>query len=124
MKKQIIELVERLTIFGKLFNRENIEIMGLFMAGFLLLLSSILTGFLRLWFTFYVCIILAMCVDNIFWIPSSPEFKEFLDWTLLEKLRYIIGYRVFLVIIHPLDIIPAIITSRALIWILSIMEII
>jgi len=52
-----------------------------------------------------------MCVDNIFWISASPEYKDFKKWSLKDKLKYIITYRIKTVLTHWRDIIPAIITS-------------
>ena len=120
----ITEITEALTRFGKLFNRKVIEQIGVGMSVTLAFLIVFLDGFAHLWLTFYLFVMFAMCINNLFWIPSSPEFKEFLGWNLIKKLRYMIGYRVFLVIIHPFDIIPAIITSRVMIWGLRIMGLI
>jgi len=78
------------------------------------------------WFTFYLAIMFAMSVDNIFWIPTSPEYKQFkkVPWIRTDKkgfnyaggyyankLEYIIFYRIKSVLFHWRDIVPAIITS-------------
>lgn len=63
------------------------------------------------WFVNYWLIMFAMCVDNIFWISASPEYKDFKKWSLKDKLKYIITYRIKTVLTHWRDIIPAIITS-------------
>lgn len=71
---------------------------------------------------FYLSIMCAMCLDNIFWIPTSPEYKDIKkNFTLLfgllaipknkEGLNYCWKNRILEVIKHPRDIIPAIISS-------------
>ena len=67
--------------------------------------------FVLKWKIYYVFVMMAMSIDNIFWIPTSPEFKDFKKWKIAKKLRYVIGFRIFSVITHPLDIIPALMTS-------------
>lgn len=84
------------------------------------------------WLAFYFAIMFAMSVDNIFWIPNSPEYGAFkeMGWfkrnpTYLvigdniyyTKLGYIWRYRIKTVLTHPRDIIPGIITSAILTWI-------
>ena len=55
--------------------------------------------FIAEWFIMYWLIIFAMCVDNIFWIPDSREFKSirknffmfiFLgrEWALPKNIRF------------------------------------
>jgi len=79
--------------------------------------------FLIHWILFYVSIMIAMCVDNIFWIPTSPEypnFKEnkmpiFVEGKLYHsRLSYIFKYRILSVLTHWRDIVPAIISSTIL----------
>ena len=67
--------------------------------------------FILSWLVNYCLIMFAMCVDNIFWISASPEYEDFKKWSLKEKLKYIITYRIKTVLTHWRDIIPAIITS-------------
>ena len=67
-----------------------------------------------IWVTSYVLIMFAMCVDNIFWIRASPEYPEYKKWSARKRLAYIFNYRIKTVLTHPLDIIPAIITSTIL----------
>lgn len=85
-----------------------------------------------IWPLFYASIMFAMCIDNIVWIPDSPEWKvirkDFKVFILFnrefgipknkEGWRYVWKNRVFEVLKHPRDIIPAIITSGilTLIW--------
>ena len=84
------------------------------------------------WLGFYISIMFAMSVDNIFWIPDSPEWsqirKNFKVFILFnrefglpknkEGWKYVWKTRVLEVLNHPRDIIPAVITSfiLALIW--------
>lgn len=85
--------------------------------------------FILEWFIFYWAVIFCMSLDNIFWIPTSPEYENFkklpfakISDTFLEvegkkyyaKLHYIFGYRVWSVIKHWRDIVPAIISSLLL----------
>ena len=67
----------------------------------------------------YCMIMFAMCVDNIFWISASPEYKDFKKWSLKKKASYIITYRIKTVLTHWRDIIPAIITSFIIVLILK-----
>lgn len=88
-------------------------------------------SFLLEWLIFYIAIMFTMSVDNIFWIPTSPEYKKykklpffkkaFLGYFIIveskfyhTKLQYIIKYRIWSVITHWRDIIPAVITSLIL----------
>ena len=66
------------------------------------------------WLIFYFAIMFAMCVDNIFWISASPEYKDFKKWSSWKKINYIFTYRIKTVITHWRDIIPAVITSFVL----------
>lgn len=74
----------------------------------------------------YCLVMFAMCVDNLFWISSSPEYKAFklMNWFkhngigikmndkfYLNKLSYILNYRIKSVLTDKRDIIPAILTS-------------
>ena len=78
------------------------------------------------WGIYFIMILWCMCIDNCFWVSASPEYKEFKKlplfkkgtyWLNMEgktyknKVSYIFGYRIFTVITHWRDIIPAIITS-------------
>ena len=70
----------------------------------------------------------AMSVDNIFWIPTSPEYKRYKElpffrrtfgqrFVIVEnkiyrtKFQYIVKYRIWSVLTHWRDITPGIITS-------------
>jgi hypothetical protein len=72
-----------------------------------------------------------MCLDNIFWIPSSPEYPNFkkMKWIrkttgnpfvfveekyYVSKLDYIFRYRIWSVIKDWRDIIPGVISSFVL----------
>lgn len=80
---------------------------------------------------FYCSIMFTMCIDNICWIPDSPEWtnirKNFLVFTLFREfgipknklgLKYVWNDRIKTVLTHPRDILPAIITAGVLtlIW--------
>jgi len=71
----------------------------------------------------------AMCIDNLFWISSSPEYRTFkkLLWFRKSsvkimingkiyntKIHYIINYRIKSVITCWRDILPAVIVSLIL----------
>ena len=86
-------------------------------------------SFIISWLINYVFIMFAMSVDNIFWIPTSPEYDAFknMGWikrnptfiilssgSYFTKLDYIIRYRIWSVLTHPRDIIPGLITSLLL----------
>lgn len=66
------------------------------------------------WAIFYLAVMFAMCVDNIFWISASPEYPLYKKYSLKQKIRYILIDRVLAVLKHPRDIIPAIMTSAIL----------
>lgn len=85
-------------------------------------------SFIIEWLIFYVAIMFAMSVDNIFWISSSREYKGFkkLPWIIPDgatrwlrhegkfyysKLGYIFAYRIKSVLTDYRDIVPGIITS-------------
>lgn len=68
----------------------------------------------------YVLIMFAMCVDNIFWISSSPEFPKYQKYSFKEKANYIFNYRIKTVLTDWRDICPALITAS----ILTIVEVI
>ena len=84
--------------------------------------------FLIKWLTAYVGVMFAMSVDNIFWIPDSPEWskirKNFHVITVAgreygfpinkEGFAYVWKNRILEVLKHPRDIIPAVITSLLL----------
>ena len=67
--------------------------------------------FIFKWITFYLGIMFAMSVDNIFWISDSPEYKIFQKKSLKDKAIYVLRDRVWAVLKHPRDIAPGIITS-------------
>lgn len=83
---------------------------------------------------FYISIMCAMCLDNIFWIPDSPEWlsikKNFFIFILFKRefgipknkegKYYCWKYRILEVLKHPRDILPAIISSIILTIIWSI----
>lgn len=79
----------------------------------------------------YLLIMFAMSVDNIFWIPTSPEYKKYKELPFFRKtfggrfiivedkiyttkLQYILKYRVKSVLTHWRDIVPAILTAGIL----------
>lgn len=74
------------------------------------------------WIIFYVGIMFCMSVDNIFWIPTSPEYDQFKRGYGIQvegkiynsRIAYIIKYRIWSVLTHWRDIIPAIMTSLIL----------
>lgn len=84
--------------------------------------------FLIKWAISYVGVMFAMSVDNIFWIPDSPEWrsikKNFKIYNFMgreygipinkEGLSYTWNKRVLEVLKHPRDIIPAVMTSLLL----------
>jgi hypothetical protein len=61
----------------------------------------------------------AMCVDNIFWISSAPEYPRFKKMTRAEKLIYIVEKRIIPVLTDWRDIIPALLTSGILTGVLQ-----
>lgn len=77
------------------------------------------------WALSYALIMFAMSLDNVFWIPDSPEWKSikknFKVFTLnkreygfpinLEGWSYVWNKRVLEVIKHPRDIAPALVSS-------------
>lgn len=81
--------------------------------------------FIGQWVIFFVGIMFAMSVDNIFWIPTSPEWKGIKKnfWIIIfwgneycfpknkEGLNYCWKNRIFEVLKHPRDIFPGLITS-------------
>lgn len=81
--------------------------------------------FILKWPICYALIMFAMCLDNICWIPSSPEWPNirknfwiFVFWKHefgipknKEGLKYCWKNRILEVIKHPRDIIPGIIAS-------------
>jgi hypothetical protein len=77
---------------------------------------------------------IAMSLDNVFWIPTSPEYKDYKklpfakkgnEYVIAEgksyttKLDYIFRYRILSVLKHPRDIIPGIFSSLFLSFISS-----
>ena len=89
--------------------------------------------FIITWIITYCLIIFCLSIDNIFWIATSPEYPIYkrlpffpvdgndpislLDSVKVEgkvyksKIDYILRYRVWSVITHWRDIIPALFTS-------------
>lgn len=67
--------------------------------------------FIIKWVVFYVGVMFAMSIDNVFWIPTAPEYPQFKKMPLKNKINYILKDRILVVLKHPRDIIPAIITS-------------
>jgi hypothetical protein len=82
--------------------------------------------FLVKWFIFYIGVMIAMCLDNVTWIPTSPEYEDYkkLPWSkknelyviaegkaYTTRLDYIFRYRILSVIKHPRDIFPGIVSS-------------
>lgn len=63
--------------------------------------------FLGKWLGGYCLVMLVMCIDNICWISSSPEYEEFKKYSIYEKAKYIWGYRIKTVLTNIRDIIPA-----------------
>jgi len=71
------------------------------------------------WLIDYCLVMFAMSLDNIFWIPTSPEYEQYKNnkpitvegKTYYTKLDYIIKYRIGSVLKSWRDIVPAIITS-------------
>lgn len=77
-------------------------------------------NFFLQWAVFYLGIIFAMSIDNLFWIPTSPEYSSIKNkrWPIKVEGKsygslsgYIIRYRIWSVLTHWRDITPAIITS-------------
>lgn len=85
--------------------------------------------FLFQWIISYTLIMVAMCVDNICWIPDSGEFLSIKNnfycsiflgrvWAFPKNKAgwdYVIKYRIKTVLTHPRDILPAIFTSLILV---------
>jgi len=71
-------------------------------------------NFIITWIVYYMAIMFAMCVDNIFWITASPEWPELKRSSLRTKINYVFDYRIKTVITNKRDIVPAIITSLIL----------
>lgn len=80
------------------------------------------------WITYFIAIMFAMSIDNLFWIPTSGEWNgkatvrrgsrswtgPVKDYDLWQKIEYAWNYRIMSVITHWRDIIPAIFTSLLL----------
>ena len=93
-------------------------------------------NFFILWGICYVLIIWAMCMDNVCWIPDSPEWKSikknFFIINFLgreygfpknkEGINYTWKNRILEVIKHPRDIIPGTISSLILTIILFLIK--
>lgn len=78
------------------------------------------------WIFCYIAVMIAMSLDNVTWIPTSPEYEDYkkLPWSkknesyviaegkaYTTKLDYIFRYRILSVLKHPRDIIPGIFSS-------------
>lgn len=88
--------------------------------------------FIIRWIISYCLIMFTMCLDNILWIPDSPEWKSIRsDFKVINflgreygipknkaSLYYCWTKRIIEVLKHPRDIIPGIVSSLilALIW--------
>ena len=84
--------------------------------------------FIFQWAIDYGLIMVAMCTDNICWIPDSPEWKvikkNFYIMTIFNRefgfpknkdgWKYVWKNRILEVLKHSRDILPAIITSLLL----------
>lgn len=86
-------------------------------------------NFIIEWIGFYIAIIFAMILDNLVWIPAdykwygSKEWKPYFkplfqigikEYFLIPKTKEgwkIVRSRIWAVLSHPYDIIPAVITS-------------
>ena len=75
------------------------------------------------WIVFYGSIMLAMSLDNIFWIPTSPEYEKIKKGDYPVKVGgkeyhnlkdYILRYRILSVLTSWRDVIPGIISSLIL----------
>lgn len=84
-------------------------------------------SFILEWFTFYAAIMFTMSIDNLFWIPTSPEYLQIKKKQYPVKVEgkyyyslidYSLRYRIWSVLTHWRDIIPAILTSFILTLIL------
>jgi len=80
-------------------------------------------NFLIEWALKFGAVMLAMCLDNIFWIPTSPEYELYKNnkfplkvenQLYYSKVDYILRYRVLSVLTHYRDIIPGLISSLTL----------
>ena len=82
--------------------------------------------FMNLWFILFVCQLLMMAWDNLFWIFKLPipkvindfilkvtganaytgtyTFKQFKEMPFKEKIRFVVFERFIQVLINPLDI--------------------
>ena len=79
--------------------------------------------FILEWFIFYLAIVFSLCLDNIFWIPTSSEYEQFksnkfplkIENTLYNsKIDYVFRYRILSLIKSWRDITPALISSLIL----------
>ena len=83
--------------------------------------------FITQWIGIYALIMFCMSLDNIFWIPTSPEYSKFKNNEFpikvegkeyLSKADYIIRYRIWSVLTSWRDIVPGLISSLILVVIL------
>jgi hypothetical protein len=71
------------------------------------------------WIAKSALILSAMCIDNLFWISASPEYPQFKKGEVIKvgektyygRYDYIIRYRIFTVLTHWRDLVPAIIVG-------------
>ena len=70
--------------------------------------------FIVQWIVFYLGIMFAMSVDNIFWISASPEYGTYKMMSLHGKMNYIFKYRVKTVLTNWRDLVTGAITSLLL----------
>ncbi len=64
-----------------------------------------------MWLICFICIMIAMTIDNFFWISASPEYPRYKKYSLKQKLNYIWFKRVIPVWTAWRDLVPAVITS-------------
>lgn len=77
-------------------------------------------NFILTWIGLYWLIIISMSIDNLCWISSSPEFEEVKKKSMKDYLIYCFRDRIYAVIKDYRDIIPAILTSFCLTFILLV----
>ena len=82
--------------------------------------------FLMLWSVFYLCIMLILIINNLFWLSASPEYSTFktLNWfkttspgmmkednAHFSKASYLFKYRISTVLTNNRDISSGLLTS-------------
>jgi len=68
-------------------------------------------NFLFAWALDYALVMFAMCVDNLCWMPSSPEWNDEKAKGWRSLFIYALMYRIKTVLTDWRDIVPAIVTS-------------